>query len=909
MLWGRIAETQYLARLVEDARRGRSGAVCVRGEAGIGKTTLLDAVAAAATDCRVLRAAGVEAEVDIAFGGLYGLLRPVLGDIGELPPPSASALAAALGLGVPVGAERFAVGAATLGLLSITAEYIPLLLIVDDLHWFDAGSRDALLFALRRLGPEGVAAVVSLRDPDAANVDVTGITTLHLGGLDPDAAHGLLGARGSAVSEAVAADLTRRTGGNPLALIEVAARLDERQRSGLDPVGEVLPVGPEVVRAFQGRLGALDERGRLALVVVALYGGGEGAAVADALRALGVEAGHLDAAERCGLLRRRAGEVAVTHPLVRAAVVESASPEVLRVAHTALADSLADPGRRAWHRALGAAGPDEGVAADLEATGMLAFARGDPLTASRALARAGDLSPGRDRRSRRHLAAGQAAAVAGAAPFALLETARTEAVDPDVADAALVMHAAVLAWSGQAPEFTALLADVLPDMERRAPLRAAELHGLAVNHCVSIADMGGSSATDVPVSGLPAAMSRTATPRAWRSWSRPGSPPRICWRLDGPPCSSRVRRCTELLEAGGGSIDMAVPMAGIVVNLDPVLSIRIGRIVTARARAGGRLISLRYGLAVMCNARWGLGEVRGIRDAAAEGAALAAAAPNAYVDAYLSGVSAMASAAMGDVSEVERLTSAPIAGFVMDAAPWTGALRHHARGLAALVAGDVSTAVTEMTRAWSLRGDDLIQPCPGGHDLVEALVRGGDPEGARAAAAGLPGAPGDAARARRLRCLALVCHEDDAALALFHEALSAHAHSPARLEAARTRLLMGERLRRTGRRTDAAHALTHAVSELEAVGAEGFAARARAELRAIGARVPRPRSRGHLDDLTPQERQVAAEVARGRTNREVAASLFISPKTVEMHLTRVYRKLGIRSRTELAHQVSRGMPA
>lgn len=904
MLWGRAAEVATLGGLIDGIHRGESAAVCVRGEPGIGKTSLLEEAGSLARGAHVLRARGVEAESQLAFAGLYGLVRPLLDGIGALPEASSGALLGALGLGPPTGAERFAVGAATLGLLSLAAEERPILCLIDDLHWIDAGSRDAMLFAARRLGPEGIAVIMTVRDPEGRSIDTAGVPDIRLAGLDAAAAEELLRSRGLTLAAATVAELTERCGGNPLALLEVGGRLGERQRAGHEPLGELLPVGPEVQRSYRARLDGLGESEREALLVLALQDDDDPVALGAALGRLALATSALDPAERAGLVERREGRTLIAHPLARAAVVQAASPLETRRAHRALGASHADTERAAWHMALGAEGPDEPAAAGLEAVGGIAMARGDPLTGSRAMTLAAALTPEPGPRSRRHLAAGQMAAVAGVPPFALLGRARAEAPDPGVADEALLMQAAVLTWTGQHEAVRALLGAELDEVAQRAPDRAAILHGLGVPAAFAEGDIAAAIDHGRAAGRLWDGRPLTGDPRSLEMLAPTGAAIADAIAGDRSAAVMRLDPCVALFEEGLGSVDVGNAMA---VSLTMMGASGHARRVAAacldRARAGSQLASLGWALAVQAQLAWREGDLGAALGSGAEAAELARLCGNPHATASGLGICALVDAARGRGDEVARWVAdgSPLAEMT-GAIPVQG-LFHQATGIAALTRGELDGARAALERAVPPLDEGFVL-IPARHDLIEVLVRLARIDEARARLGETSGGGADHA-ARMERCRALVSDDDDAAVGHFEAALSHHAAEPTALEPARTHLLYGERLRRMGRRAQGRAQLEQALRGLERIGAEGFAERARAELRATGAR-PSRRDPMASETLTAQERQIAAEVALGRSNREVAAALFISPKTVEMHLTRVYRKLGVSSRARLVRLVAEG---
>lgn len=904
MLWGRVAESSRLRALIDDARDGRSGSVCVRGEPGIGKTSLLEDAASYASDCQVLRASGVQAESALAFAGLFGLVYPLVERIDELPEASAVALRAALGLGAPVGAERFAVGAATLGLLSIAAEARPVVCLIDDLHWLDAGSRDALLFATRRLGPEGIAVILGLRDPEGEAIDTRGIADLRLGGLDAASAQELLNARGRDLAEPVVHQLTDRCAGNPLALVEVAAGLSEQQRRGLEPLGPILPVGPEVSRSYRARLDGLTQDERIALLTLALQEDQDPAVLRDALEHLGLTPASLDAPEESGLVSRVGGLALIVHPLARAVVVAAAAPADLRRVHNALGEAHDDPERRAWHLALAADGPDENAAAELERIGGFAIARGDPLTASRALTLSATLSPERHPRSRRYLAAGQMAAVAGVPPFELLDQATATATASDVADEATVMRAAVLAWTGDRSGLQHLLDRELDAVERRAPDKAAMIHGLAVNAAGTAADLEAMRTHGRAAARLWGDRPLMGDPRSLEMVVQTGAA--VAELADDDPAAARRRleACVLLLETGAGSVDIAGPLGASLVSMGELaLARRAFRAAGTRAQATGQLAALAWQRILGAILGWAEGDLRECAALTEEGQALGSLCGNVYATAVGSAMSALVSAARDDADGCARAAGSGMPVLERLQAPWISAVYHQAHGLLALNAGRLDQAERELRTALTTQVIRAHQPVPSDHDLVEVLVRTGSRSEAAALADSIPthGAFGP----RAIRSRALVAEDESEAELLFQEALHLHHEHGTRLEHGRTHLLHGERLRRGGRRAEGRAQLEAGLHLLEGLGAEGFAKRARAELRACGVR-PRRHDLTARDRLTGQERQVTQEVALGRSNREVAAALFLSPKTVEMHLTRVYRKLGLRSRAELVRLVAHG---
>jgi predicted ATPase len=378
VLVGRADEQKHIRGLLKTARSGGSAVLVVRGEAGVGKTALLADAAAAAAGIRVLQTRGIESESELAFSGLLELVRPVLAHLDHLPEPQASALRGAFALG-PAGAdEPFAIYAGTLSLLAAAAEEGPVLGLVDDAHWLDRASAEALAFASRRLRNEGVVLLWALRDEEEMSISIEGLDEIRLRGLEPSAARELLAATSEPLAPETVHALVDVTGGNPLALIELPQMLTDEQREGLEALDEPLPLNPTLQRAFGRRFDELPEETRMIMLVAAASDSADLATILRAWEALGLHASELEPAERAGLALVQAGRFEFRHPLVRAAVYTGANAVDRREAHGALAAALFDArreGRRAWHQALASVEPDEAVAAALDTTASQARGR------------------------------------------------------------------------------------------------------------------------------------------------------------------------------------------------------------------------------------------------------------------------------------------------------------------------------------------------------------------------------------------------------------------------------------------------------------------------------------------------------------------------------------------------------
>ncbi|HEU4896352.1 MAG TPA: AAA family ATPase [Actinomycetota bacterium] len=418
MLYGRSAQCDVLEQLLADARRSRSGALVVRGEAGAGKTALLEHAAGSAHGMLVLRANGVESEAELPFAALHQLLRPVLGLAGRLPEPQANALGGALGLKAAKGNDRFLVSVAVLSLLAEAAEDRAVLCLVDEAQWLDRSSAEALAFAARRLEAEGVVLVFAARDGDLRDFPADGLPELRLEGLEVEDAAALLAGAGAELPAEVVCRLVERTGGNPLALLELPASLAPEQLAGRAPLDDVLPLGTRLERTFGDRVRRLPGPARTLMLVAAAETTGDAAVVLRAGDRLGAGAEALEAAEAAALVRTTGGRVAFRHPLVRSAAYLTGSLAARQAAHRALADVLTGEDaadQRAWHRAAASVGPDEDTAAALERSADRARRRGGHAAAAAALERAAALTGNDRERGRRLAAAATAAWLAGQA--------------------------------------------------------------------------------------------------------------------------------------------------------------------------------------------------------------------------------------------------------------------------------------------------------------------------------------------------------------------------------------------------------------------------------------------------------------------------------------------------------------
>ena len=907
---GRADERAVLERLLVDARSGRSGALVLSGEPGVGKSVLLAHAVERADGMRVVRAVGVETEIDLAFAGLDQLVRPVLPLAKRLPARQADALLGALGQTDRASQDRFLVAAATLSLLSEAAEDGPLLCVVDDAQWLDQPSVEALAFAARRLEAEGIAFLAATREGRWP-----GLPWLRLGGLGRADAAELLRERAGEVPPDVRDRLVEETGGNPLALVELVGALSREQLGGTEPLPRPLPLTPRVNEAFLARVGMLPDASRTLLLVAAADDTADPAVVFRAAASLGVVPDALEAVERAGLASVDAGgRIAFRHPLVRASVYQGSTFASRLAAHKALAGALdgdEHAERRVWHLASMAIGPDEQVARDLERSAERSRRRGGYAVAAAALERAAELTPARADRGRLLVAAAQAAFQAGQADRAAGLTVRAEPLvdDPDAANELAWLRGRVEFARGSATTAHALLVAAARGMAERDPRAAAAVLIEAARAAWNAYDReryGEATALlaalELPVGDPLAPVVATADAIADFVDGRPGD------------AVTRMRRGIEawlplaMAEQASGQdqefVEASLALTGFTrVTGDDARGLELGTSAVAECRARGLVAWLPWALVNLSMTEATAGRHSAAVVSGTEGLRLAKDLdlPMAICgsDASLAWVAAV----RGEEERCRQLATEAV----------ELAETHHLAGIAVIATwalGLLELSLGRPEQAFDRLSDPVKGPlavptvrCLMTPDLVEAAVRvghEGDLEDTLdwfdewASATGQP-----VARAAVHRCLALVDREG--AEAHFLEALRLHQqagpqHRP--FDRARTHLLYGQWLRRARRRMDARTQLSGAHETFERLGATPWAERAATELRATGQTVSRrdaPAVR-----LTPQETQVVRLVAEGGSNQEVAAQLFLSPRTVAYHLYKAFPKLGVTSRAELA---------
>ncbi|MFJ1934031.1 AAA family ATPase [Kitasatospora sp. NPDC088160] len=908
MLYGREHEQSVVAGLLDAAREGRSGVLLLRGEPGIGKTALLDhAVGRAGEAFRVIRAAGVEYEAELPFAGLSLLLAPGLDRLHALPGPQRRALEAAFGLSeesAPV--DRLLVGLATLGLLAELATEQPLLCVLDDAQWLDDASLDALLLAARRLQAEGVALLLAARTGGGApELPTTGFPELRLTGLpEPDAARLLDHRAGPGLPAAVRDRLLVEAAGNPLALTElpIAAGTQANTHGSPPPAPGGLPLTSRLLIAFHGQVTGLPPATQTLLLVAAAEETGELDVVLPAAAALGVPAEHLGPAEESGLASvtpdRR---IAFRHPLLRAAILQRAPHHQRLAIHQAIAGALPDGDRRTWHQAHAATAPDAALADALERTAVRAEARGAHGGAAAAYERAARLTPDRDAATRRLVLAAEAATEEG--KLVRAETLADEAgarTDNPLAHALLdQVRATAHFWRGSYPTAYRLLLDAA-GTAIEAPHAARML--FQAFHTAWYAGEEPVIAVLDRLAALPLADDDPLAPLARHL------PAAVLPALGRPAPQPPAARDTAAAARKAGAetpVDL-VQLCGatLILGRDDETAELGGELVTeARAKGTiGVMPTLQFFLA---EAELFHGRHRDAEVTATEALALARDTGQHQWTSQLTALLAYLAALDGDTDRCTRLTAESLATTgPQTAAPAAG--RPWAHWALALLdlghgrAGDAADRLHTLTTGPHRHHVSATRAVP---DLVEAAVRFGTPERSAepyerfarwSAAADRPWT-----EALRLRCQALL-GPDELAESAYRAALDLHEGTHRPFEQARTALLYGEWLRRSRRRTDARPHLRAALETFERLAAHPWAARARTELTATGTPAPTTSPTGTPDSpLTPQELQIARLAAQGLTNREIAAQLFLSPRTVAHHLYKAYPKLHITSRTDL----------
>jgi DNA-binding CsgD family transcriptional regulator len=903
VLRGRRTQCMALDGLLAEVRAGRSRALVVRGEAGIGKTALLSYAADAAADFRVARAEGVESDMELPFAALHQLCGRMLNRSSCLPGPQRDALGVAFGLQSGSAPDRFLVGLAVLGLLSEVAAEQPLLCLIDDAQWLDQTSAQVLAFVARRLDAESVAVLFGTRDPGVVP-GVARLPELALEGLcDADARALLASVIPGRLDERVRDRIVAEARGNPLALLELPRGVTAADLAGGFAVASALTLAGRIEQSFQRRIAPLPEMTRRLLLLAAAEPVGDPALLWRAARHLSISADAAGPAEADGLLTV-AARVTFRHPLVRSAVYQAAPAADRRRAHHAIAEATdpgTDPDRQAWHRAQSTAEPDEDIAAELERSASRAHARGGLAAAAAFLQRAAALTPAPRARAARALAAAQATyeagmpdaavgqlAIAETGPLSELERARLERLHAQIAFTRL--------RGSDAPQ---LLLQAARRLGPRDAALARETYLEALWAAIRAGRSGGGH-----TARQAAEAARAAPPAA--------DPPRaVDLLLDGLAARSAegysaavptLRRALSALRDQTGDGDTRWLWLGCHTAMD-LWDDEACRTLAARhvrqAREAGALTMLPFALNYVAAHHIFAGEFTAAAALLEEADAITAATGNVRMADFSLLLAGWRGQASGQFEAAVQDAAARGEGLAMASAEFATTVLHN--GL-----GNYTTALAAAQQACA--HDELgfgVWVLP---ELIEAAVRSRRNE---AAAAGLhqlserthlsgnPWARGIEARSRALMA------GGQAAEDLYQEAISQLSRSRITVHLARAHLIYGEWLRHENRRPDAREQLRTAHQMLASMGADGFAERAARELRATGERA-RNRTTGSPVQLTARETQIARLAADGLSNREIAGQLFMSPHTVEYHLHKIFAKLAIRSRNQLHSVLANG---
>jgi DNA-binding CsgD family transcriptional regulator len=903
VLLDRRIESEVLDGLLGTVRGGESRVLVVRGEPGVGKSVLLDYVASRATDCRVERTAGVQTEMELAFAGLQQLCAPMLGRVDRLPAPQRDALRTAFGLASGPTPDRFLVGLAVLGLLSEVAGERPLVCLVDDTQWLDQESAQALEFVARRLFADPVGLVFAVRR-SAGDERLAAFPRLVIEGLPDREARELLGSAATwPLDERVRDRLVAETRGNPLALLELPRGLAPGELAGGYGLPAAQALSGRIEDSFQRRLAQLPSQTQRLLLLAAADPIGDPALVWRAAERLGVGGAAADPAESEGFVEFDL-RVTFRHPLVRSAVYEAASLKDRRGAHQALAEATdpdLDPDRRAWHLAQATAGPNEGVASKLERSAGRAQARGGLAAAAAFLERSAALTLDPRRRAERALAAASVATQAGVFDTALRLLAAAEAGPLEEIQCAradlLRGQIAFGSWHGS--DAPALL---LKAAKRLEPLDV----GLARETYLEALSTAVYAGRFMTGGGLrEAALAARAAPAASR-------PPRATdLLLDGlalltteghAAAAPTLKLAVNGFSAEGASSEEGVRWLWLACSSavrlwdDESWDLLCARHVELARDTGALGV-----LPIALNQRAGLHVFEG-EFAAAASLIDEATAINEATGSRLPPYASLALAAFSgrELPAPELIEISPDEalehrgeGVGPSLLQWANAVLHNGLGRY-----EEAHAAAERARE---DAHELVFPLWAAAELIEAATR--SENSARAAdvlqglsettrAGGTDWALGIEARSRAL------VNEGRAAEDLYREAIDRLGRTRIRIELARAHLLYGEWLRRGRRRTDAREHLRTAFEMFVAMGAEGFAERAERELRATG-ETARKRAPETRSQLTAQESQVARLARDGLSNSAIGARLFISARTVQYHLSKVYTKLNINSRTQL----------
>ena len=900
MLHGRDRECTQLNGLLDAARSGRSGALVLRGDAGIGKSALLGYAAEHANDFLVLRAVGIESESEFAFAAVHQLLRPLLGEVARLPPRQRAALEAAFGMATTAGGDRLLVSLGVLSLLSDATVSRPVLCLIDDAQWLDAPSAEAVSFAARRLDADGIVVLIAIRHDEPAAMTTTGLPETWLRGLDVDAARAML-AEGPPMAPHVRDLLVTSTEGNPLGLQELPGSLDPDQLGGRRPLPDLLPVSNELERVFLARVRTLPTATGTALLLAAAEHTGDLRTVLAAARLLDVDAADaLGPAEEAGIVRIDDDRVRFRQNLVRAAVYRGATFLQRRAANQALAAALTGPedaDRRAWQLASAAVGPDDALAVELVAVAQRSTERGGHASAATAYERAAELTTPTEVRAERLLAAAQASWRAGRSQRAL---AALDGAEKLVSGAHL--RASILRLRGNVGFACGEMDSAYENLQAGANLEVTRDPSLAAS---MLAEMGQIAWVSGDVGRISEAARRLA------ALPTPSDRMAVTASLivglhhflsgDTAAATAALQHAAASAEEAGDAASLSQTGSAALFLGDDARAITMFTRAAATARADGAVNMLPTVLGPLGALQAWTGRYASATATATEGLRLAVDTGQENPAAHHRSVLAWVAAVQGRERECRDAAAAA------HARAMGHQLGPHA-GIASWALGLLDLGLGRPAEAFD-RLDALAGARPGeGHqvvkafataDLVEAAFRS-DQRGRAEQAAMTLRAWASHVRAPWALALAARCDAllDDGSEEHFARAAELHAASSRPFDAARTELLRGEFLRRRRHRAQARTHLRAARDVFEQLGAAPWAERARVELLATG-ETARKRDPSTVGQLTPQELQIARLVGAGGTNREIAAELFLSPRTIDYHLHKVFTKLGISSRAEL----------
>ena len=901
MLHGRRLECERIDDLMASARAGDSGSLVLRGEAGIGKSALLAYAADLATGMRVLRGAGVENESELPFAGLHRILRPVRHLVDVLPPPQRAAAKSAFGDGPVTPGDRWLLSLAVLNLLAEAAIDSPLLCMVDDAQWLDVASAEALTFVARRIQAEGIALLFAARDDPLRPFEAPGLPELHLAGLDQTAADALLSERAHVpVSAAVRDRVLSGTLGNPLALAELAESLTPAQLDGTAPLPDHLPVGADIEHLFGDRVRRLSTATQTLLLVAATNDSDELDTVIRAARSLGVDADALDPAEAAGLVSVSAGLLVFRHPLVRSAVYRSATSSAHRAVENALADALdaeKDRDRRAWHRAKAALGPDDAIAAELARVGDRAGDRGGHVGAAAAYERAAELTTDQDTRAVLLADAAHAAWLSGKPDKAreLLDLAAPAGTDARLRGRIAHLRGAIEAACGAPVAAYATLVNGADLISSTDPDRAGVMVAEAGQIAWGTGDLPRMLEAGRLLGTLPAANNPGARAIVGLACFMAG---------DAAAAARELAAAADLAETSDQPQMVTLAAAGAMFIGDDVRAIDLFTHGVARVRAAGAAATLPTLLAPLATIEMFTGRYVAATTDATEGLRLATETGQDNPAAHSRSVLAWLAAVRGQSDECTELANAALAHAIGQRLGPHAAIASWALAHDDLVSGRPEQAFDRlhaMSAAAPGEGNQMVSLFAAA-DLVDAAIRCDQVPAAQLAVTRLEAwaanTPAPWARALVARCHGLLAEDEDGDR-YFAEALELHAGGGRPFDTARTALMFGARLRRRRRRAEARRHLRAALESFERLGATPWAEQASAELLATG-ETARKRDVSTLTQLTPQELQIVRLVAEGSTNKTIAAQLFLSPRTVDYHLRKVFAKLGLSSRNELA---------